>query len=293
MLKSMTGFGYGEYCDGVYKVNVEIKSVNHRYQDVTLHMPKILNPYEDEIRKMISVSLNRGKIDAFITIDEGGNKHKKIRVDKDLAIAYHNALTEIGVMLKISPPDHVNDIARYPDVLITDEEALNIGAFKSYLMRTVQTAIERLTEMRVNEGKNIFDDLLARINNLSIYADAIKQRAPAIAEEYRARLTAKINSLLTSTEVDNARILQEVILFSEKINYTEELVRLESHIRQFKTSIETSKGVVGRKLDFIVQEMNREMNTIASKANDGEVVGFVVESKSEIEKIREQIQNIE
>lgn len=293
MLRSMTGFGSGEYCDEAHKIHVEIKSVNHRYQDMTIRLPKALNPLEDEIRKLAASSLIRGKIDVFVSIEEVTDRHKKIKVDKDLAIAYHGALKDIALLLDLPRRIDAEQIARYPDVLTLDEESLRLEDVKDKLMRATAAAVDRLVDMRSDEGKNMYEDLSARINNLVVVADAIKQREPQIAAEYRDKLSAKMEALLAGAGFEESRILQEVILFAEKISFTEELVRLGSHIKQFKESLETSGEAVGRKLDFIVQEMNRETNTIASKANDAVVAGYVVDIKSELEKIREQIQNIE
>lgn len=289
----MTGFGTDKYQGENYKLAVEIKSVNHRYGDISIHFPKILNVLEDDLRKLIAKTLLRGKIDVFISLEEQVRRKKKIRVDKDLAIAYYGALKEISQTLSLSEPISVYEIARYQDVLALDEEDLDINLFKEAVMLTTQNALNQLLQMRVIEGQHIFKDLLSRINILENYVDAIEKRAPQVVDDYRERLTIKLNELLSTSAIEETRILQEVLIFSDRINVTEEIVRLKSHFNQFKIAMEAENNSVGRKLDFIIQEMNRETNTIASKANDAAIAKIVVEIKSELEKIREQVQNIE
>lgn len=289
----MTGFGTSEYCDSVYKINIEIKSVNHRYHDLSIHMPRTLNPLEDKVRKFVAQYLIRGKIDVFISFTVCQQRSSKIKVDKDLAIAYHESLRDLSSLLQMSPPDDVYAIANYQGVLSFDEDLADFTQFSAKLMKVLEAAVLHLLRMRVVEGENIFNDLIKRINNLENYVDAIEQRAPEIISDYQERLLAKVRTLLKSTEIDDVRITQDTLLFAEKINFTEEVVRLKSHFAQFKMVIASSDEVIGRKMDFMLQEMNRETNTIASKANDFFVAKIVVDLKSELEKIREQIQNIE
>lgn len=196
-------------------------------------------------------------------------------------------------MLKISPPDDVYAIANYQEVLSFSEDLANITQFRTKLMQALEAAVLHLLRMRVTEGKNIFNDLIKRINNLENYVDAIELRAPEIINDYYERILTKVRTLLKSVEIDDTRVIQEALFFAEKINFTEEVVRLKSHFTQFKTTITSSDEIIGRKLDFMIQEMNRETNTIASKANDFVIAKIVVDLKSELEKIREQIQNIE
>jgi uncharacterized protein (TIGR00255 family) len=294
-MKSMTGFGSGEYVDNEYKFIVEIKSVNHRYSDIVIRMPQNLNSLEDKIRKCVSNKLSRGRIDIFISGEEYINRYKKIKVDKDLAIAYHKALRELSDALKLPAPDSVYDIAKYQDVICVEENIVVNDLLWCKLNKAVDVAVDHLLAMRIVEGKNIFNDLMSRINKLELFVDAIEQRAPEIVNGYRQKILLKVSELLSSTSanVDESRLVQETALFAEKANFTEEVVRLKSHILQFKETMSIVEGGIGRKLDFIIQEMNRETNTIASKANDFIVVNTVVDLKSEIEKIREQIQNIE
>lgn len=294
MLKSMTGFGRGESSGDCYKIGVEIKSVNHRYRDIDLHLPKLFGAMETPIKKVVAASLARGKIDLFVSFEEHLPREKKISVDKDLAIAYHKALQELSQTLGIPAPDSVYAVAVYPEVLTADDTAADAAFFQESLLAAVAAAVRQAAEMRGVEGAHLEADLRARINILADTADAIEKRAPIIVEEYRARLAAKLEELLSAAnfQVEEPRLLQEVLIFSEKISCTEEIVRLQSHFKQFRETMDLSVPV-GRKLDFIVQEMNREVNTIASKANDAETVRLAVEMKSEIEKVREQVQNIE
>jgi len=293
VLKSMTGFGSSEYYNETYKLHVEIKSVNYRYNDIMIHLPKALNPLEDRIKKLITASLTRGKIDIFISFEQAMGHNKQIKVDKDLAIAYYNALSEISSLLKIPNPDNVYEIANYQDVLRLDEDSFDLDLVQSSILETVQKALEQLVSMRKIEGQHLLDDLTMRLNDLEANVSKIEEQVPMILTCYREKLLKKLQDVLSETQIDESRLIQECALFSEKINFTEELVRLKSHFKQFRATITDSTTAVGRKLDFIVQEMNRETNTIASKANDMETAKLVVEMKSEIEKIREQIQNVE
>ncbi|MBP2630874.1 MAG: hypothetical protein H6Q70_1502 [Firmicutes bacterium] len=293
-MKSMTGFGRGEYLDNEYKFIVEIKSVNHRYSDIIIRMPQYLNSLEDKIRKYVSNKLSRGRIDIFISWEEYINRYKKIKVDKDLAIAYHNALRELSNELNLPTPNSVYDIAKYQDVICVEENVVANDLLWYKLEKALYLAVDRLLDMRIAEGKNIFNDLMNRINKLELFVDAIEQRAPEIINGYRQKILLRVSELLSSSAgVDESRLVQETALFAEKSNFTEEIIRLKSHILQFKETISIAEGGIGRKLDFIIQEMNRETNTIASKANDFIVANTVIDIKSEIEKIREQIQNIE
>lgn len=292
VLKSMTGYGCGEYSDEAHRIQVEIRSVNHRYGDVSVRMPRKLFCLEDEVRKAVSAALKRGKIEVTVVFEEFARAQKKIRVDRDLAVAYYRALQEIGEALDICASGQVAEIARYPEVLSAEEAPTNADEIREKLLAAVRAAVEKQLAMRRAEGENILADLSARVNNLEIYVDAIEQRAPQIVEAYEARLRARLAELLEAAQIDETRLVQEAALFADRINFTEEIVRLRSHFAQFRAVLDAGEAV-GRKLDFIVQEMNREANTIASKANDAAVTNAVVDMKSEIEKIREQVQNIE
>ena len=294
MLKSMTGFGRGEFLDSGHRIIVEIKAVNHRYNDIVIRMPKNLGSLEDKMRRRIANTLLRGRIDVFVTLDEYSQNKRNVRVDKELAIAYHGALRELAQILATPLNDNNHQIAKYPDVIKDEEEFEDVSELWPKLSCAIDIAIDNLIRMRMAEGSNIFNDLSERIDRLTGYINEIDERAPKILAEYREKLIGRMRELLAAVNVepDETRLLQETALFADRSNFTEEIVRLQSHLAQFRATLD-SGDAVGRKLDFIVQEINRETNTIASKANDFTVANIVVEIKSEIEKVREQIQNIE
>ena len=290
----MTGFGRGVYSDEEVKFVVEIKTVNHRYNDIFIKMPKTLNQLEDKIRTTITSKIHRGRVDISISMDLFNNSNKKVNVDKKLAIAYDNVLRELAVALEIPYTTALLEIAKQPDVLVITEDEADITIFADKLNLALTAAVENILQMRTIEGQNIKNDLLSRVCKLEELVSTIKVQEPIITNDYRDKLLGKVKEFINDSNVvvDEGRLLQEVALFADRINFTEELVRLSSHFIQFKTNLEVSEPI-GRKLDFIVQEINRETNTIASKANDFTVANIIVELKSEIEKIREQIQNVE
>lgn len=290
----MTGFGRGEYQDNEHRLIVEIKAVNHRYNEIVIRMPKNLGPLEDKIRRSVSNTLVRGRIDVFITMDEYGQKKRAVRIDKELAIAYNKALKDLGDLFSVAINDNIYQIAKYPDVIKAEEVTEDVLTLWPKLSQAVDVAVSNLMDMRLTEGLNIQQDLALRIDDIETYIAAVEKRAPQILVEYREKILGRMRELLAAIgeEPDSGRLLQEAAIFADRTSITEELVRLKSHLTQFRTALKTDDAV-GRKLDFIVQEINRETNTIASKANDFIVVNTVVEIKSELEKVREQIQNIE
>ncbi len=290
----MTGFGRGVYSDEEVKFVVEIKTVNHRYNDIFIKMPKTLNQLEDKIRTTITSKIHRGRVDISISMELFNSSNKKVNVDKKLAIAYDNVLRELAVALEIPYTTALLEIAKQPDVLVITEDEADITIFADKLNLALTAAVENILQMRTIEGQNIKNDLLSRVCKLEELVSTIKVQEPIITNDYRDKLLVKVKEFINDSNVvvDEGRLLQEVALFADRINFTEELVRLSSHFIQFKTNLEVSEPI-GRKLDFIVQEINRETNTIASKANDFTVANIIVELKSEIEKIREQIQNVE
>ena len=290
----MTGFGRGVYSDEEVKFVVEIKTVNHRYNDIFIKMPKTLNQLEDKIRTTITSKIHRGRVDISISMEMFNSSNKKVNVDKKLAIAYDNVLRELAVALEIPYTTALLEIAKQPDVLVITEDEADITIFADKLNLALTAAVENILQMRTIEGQNIKNDLLSRVCKLEELVSTIKVQEPIITNDYRDKLLVKVKEFINDSNVvvDEGRLLQEVALFADRINFTEELVRLSSHFIQFKTNLEVSEPI-GRKLDFIVQEINRETNTIASKANDFTVANIIVELKSEIEKIREQIQNVE
>lgn len=299
MLKSMTGFGRGQYEDENFSVTVEMKTVNHRYNEVAIRLPRFLNPLEDKIRKTILKTVNRGRIDVFINADYTSSENCTLKVDKNLAAAYHKALQEVGAAigleeLNINSAQEVMYLSRCQDVINVKEGFFDVETVWPKVEQAVKEALNNLVTMRETEGGNIYGDFIYRADLIAEKLTKIEERSPMVVEEYQAKLTDRLNNLLAdhNITVEPERLLQEVAIFADRASITEEIVRLKSHIKQFKNIINSDQPV-GRKLDFLIQEFNREANTIASKANDYTLAQIVVEIKAEIEKIREQIQNIE
>ena len=299
MLKSMTGFGRGQYEDENFSVTVEMKTVNHRYNEVAIRLPRFLNPLEDKIRKTILKTVNRGRIDVFINADYTSSENCTLKVDKNLAAAYHRALQEVGSAigleeLTLNSAQEVMYLSRCQDVINVKEGFFDVETVWPKVEQAVAEALKNLVTMRETEGGNIYGDFIYRADLIAEKLTQIEARSPMVVEEYQAKLTDRLNNLLAdhNITVEPERLLQEVAIFADRASITEEIVRLKSHIKQFKNIINSDQPV-GRKLDFLIQEFNREANTIASKANDYTLAQIVVEIKAEIEKIREQIQNIE
>ena len=292
MIKSMTGFGAGDAETADFKVHIEVKAVNQRFLETNYHMPYSMNMFENQLTKKIKEYASRGKLDINIRFQDLRDKAVTVKVDKGLVAAYGQALQEISSQLELSAPVTAAQIASYPDVLKLNEENADLEAAQPVLMQAMEQALESFVDMREAEGQNIQRDLLARIGTLENFVGELEKLAPEIVAAYRQRLENLLREYLAKEDIEESRIIQEVALFTDKVNYTEETVRLRSHFNQFRQII-TAGEPVGRKLDFLIQEMNREINTVASKANSAGAAQFVVDVKSEIEKIREQIQNIE
>ena len=292
MIKSMTGFGAGDAETADFKVHIEVKAVNQRFLETNYHMPYSMNMFENQLTKKIKEYASRGKLDINIRFQDLREKAVTVKVDKGLVAAYGQALQEISSQLELSAPVTAAQIASYPDVLKLNEENADLEAAQPVLMQAMEQALESFVAMREAEGQNIQRDLLARIDTLENFVEELEKLAPEIVAVYRQRLENLLREYLAKEDIEESRIIQEVALFTDKVNYTEETVRLRSHFDQFRQII-TAGEPVGRKLDFLIQEMNREINTVASKANSAGAAQFVVDVKSEIEKIREQIQNIE
>ncbi|MCI7079089.1 MAG: YicC family protein [Veillonellaceae bacterium] len=292
MIKSMTGFGAGDAETADFKVHIEVKAVNQRFLETNYHMPYSMNMFENQLTKKIKEYASRGKLDINIRFQDLRDKAITVKVDKGLVAAYGQALQEISSQLELSAPVTAAQIASYPDVLKLNEENADLEAAQPVLMQAMEQALESFVAMREAEGQNIQRDLLARIGTLENFVGELEKLAPEIVAAYRQRLENLLREYLAKEDIEESRIIQEVALFTDKVNYTEETVRLRSHFDQFRQII-TAGEPVGRKLDFLIQEMNREINTVASKANSAGAAQFVVDVKSEIEKIREQIQNIE
>lgn len=299
MLKSMTGFGRGEYEDGEFSITIEMKTVNHRYNEVAIRLPRFLNPLEDKIRKTILKTVNRGRIDVFINAEYKASENSTLVVDPAMAVGYHQALQDIARAIgaaedAVTASAEILYLARCQDVIKVKENAFDVEGTWPKVEAAVNQAVANLVAMRCTEGANIYGDFIYRADLIAEKLALIEARSPMVVAEYQAKLTERLNNLLAdhNITVEPERLLQEVAVFADRTSITEEIVRLKSHIKQFK-AILASDQPVGRKLDFLIQEFNREANTIASKANDYTLAQIVVEIKAEIEKIREQIQNIE
>ena len=292
MIKSMTGFGRCEYADENRKFTVEIKSVNHRYLDMAIKMPKKLNFFEAAIRNELKNYIQRGKVDVFITYEDYTENNVGIKYNKDVAEEYLKYLKQMSEEFNLDCDIRVSTLSRYPEVFSMDEVDIDEEEIWAGLQKALKGAAERFVDARIKEGENLRDDLISKLDGMLVHVDYIKQRAPEIIAEYKKGLTEKVKELLLDTKVDEGRLLTEVTIFADKVCIDEEIVRLTSHIETTKKTL-IDGGSIGRKLDFIAQEMNREANTILSKANDLVTSNHAIELKTEIEKVREQIQNIE
>ena len=292
MIKSMTGFGRCEIQKGSRKFTVELKSVNHRYLDVNIRMPKKLNFFETAIRTLLKSYVNRGKVDIFITYEDLSQSQVSVKYNAALAAEYLKYLRQMEEELGLENDVRVSALSRYPEVFTMEEQSENEEELWNGLKEALEGAFGQFVETRKAEGENLKKDILSKLDFLETEIGFVEERSPQIVAEYRAKLEEKMKELLADTQIEDSRIAAEVILFADKICTDEEVVRLKSHIRHMRATLEEKEGI-GRKLDFIAQEMNREANTILSKANDLEVSNHAITLKTEIEKIRAQIQNIE
>lgn len=291
-IKSMTGFGRCEVAEGTRKITVEMKSVNHRYLDVNIKMPKKLNFFETAIRGELKNYIQRGKVDIFITYEDMAESNVCVKYNKDLAAEYMKYLWKMAEDFSLDNDVRVSTLSRYPEVLTMEEQTVDEEELWQFLQKAVRGAAKAFVETRIREGENIRDDLLEKLNAMLADVAFIESRSPQIITEYKQKLRDKVKELLEDAQIDEARLLTEVTIFADKVCVDEELVRLRSHITTTRDSL-LEGGSVGRKLDFIAQEMNREANTILSKTTDLETSNKAIELKTEIEKVREQIQNIE
>lgn len=289
---SMTGYGRGEYKEGGVELTCEIKTVNNRYLDAAVKSPRIFAAQEENIRAVIREKLTRGHADVFISFTDKREKEKEMRLDENVARAYVAAAEKVANLFpKLSNDLTVKDVLRFPDVLKTEESACADEPLLLALNTALDTALEKLNEMRFKEGEKLKADMLNRMKTIEALVKKVAERAPQVAENYRRKLQEKMQNVLQGVEVDEGRLLNEVAFFSDKSNIDEELTRLFSHISQFREICK--EALVGRKLDFLVQEFNREVNTICSKSNDLEVTRLGLALKNEVEKVREQVQNVE
>lgn len=292
MIKSMTGFGRCELAEGDHKFTVELKSVNHRYLDVNIKMPKMLNFFESAIRNLLKEYIQRGKVDVFITYEDSSEKTATVKYNRNVASEYLRYLKQMAEEFDLDNDVRVSTLSRYPEVLSMEEAAIDEEQIWRLLEKTIRQAAQEFVESRVKEGENLKDDLIAKLDDMLVDVAYIQERSPQIVEEYKEKIYNKVKELLTDAQAEDNRILMEVTLFADKICVDEEIVRLKSHIETTRQTL-LEGGSIGRKLDFIAQEMNREANTTLSKANNLDISNHAIELKTQIEKIREQIQNIE
>ena len=292
MIKSMTGFGRCEVADEKRKFTVELKSVNHRYLDVNIKMPKKLNFFESTIRNLLKEYIERGKVDVYITYEDYTEDNYTLRYNSALAAEYLGYLNSMAEEFHLDNDIRVSTLSRYPDVLVMEEQDIDEKELWSGLEKALRGACEQFVESRVKEGEALRNDLLDKLDAMLSDVDFIEERSPQIMKEYRMRLEEKIQEILGDRQIDDSRIATEVTIYADKVCVDEETVRLRSHIITTKDTL-IAGGSIGRKVDFIAQEMNREANTILSKANNIEISDVGINLKTSIEKVREQIQNIE
>lgn len=289
----MTGFGRCEIATVERKITVELKAVNHRYCDISIKMPKKLGFFEASIRNLLKQYIGRGKVDVFISYEEYTENTACVKYNVDIAREYMNCLNQMAEDFGLENDVKVSSLSRYPDVFSLEEQTLDEKELWGAIEEAVRAAATKFVETRIVEGENLKKDILAKLSGMIGRVELIEERSPQIVAEYRRKLTDKVTELLGDTKLDEGVLATELVIFADKICVDEETVRLRSHIKNMEHTLTTEEDNVGRKLDFIAQEMNREANTILSKANDIEVSNIAIELKTEIEKIREQIQNIE
>ncbi|MDO4477767.1 MAG: YicC/YloC family endoribonuclease [Lachnospiraceae bacterium] len=292
MISSMTGFGRSERTTEDYKITVEMRSVNNRYLDLNIRMPKKFAAFENRIRQAVKNDINRGKVDIFITYETYGTGESFLKYNEALAAEYLAHLQALSKTLNLEDTIRTMDIARMPEVFTMSDAEVDENKLWAIIEEPLKEAVARFKSARIEEGEKLKSDLLGKLEEMKKYADRIEEREPEILREYREKLMAKVTELLEKTTIDESRIATEVVLYADKICTDEETVRLKSHIVAMSKEL-TAGGCIGRKLDFLAQEMNREANTILSKANDLETSDIGIALKTDIEKVREQIQNIE
>lgn len=292
MIRSMTGFGRFESENELVRLTVEMKSVNHRYCDISIRLPKILNAYENSIRKLIKERASRGKIDVYISYENIQQSDAMISYNRELATAYMNLISSISSDFKLENKLDAVTLSRYPEVFKLEEPSFEEDELEKIVMDTVNGTLDRFVESREKEGEELRKDLLLKLDRISDIVEKIEKRSPEVFDEYKNRLTKKVTEVLENTELDDSVLATELVIYSDKICVDEEMVRLKSHVKNMKEALEQEESV-GRKLDFITQELNREANTTLSKANDMIIADLGIMLKTEIEKIREQVQNLE
>ena len=295
MVKSMTGYGRGEATQKGRKITVEVRSVNNRYLDCGIKLPRAYIFAEDAIKARVGQTISRGKVDVFVNIAQTEGESLSVTVNEELAKSYIDALWklyELGGGQKVKMDYRATDLARFPDILTVEKKEEDLEAVAADICAVLDVALEDFDRMRTREGEKLAADILSRADTIEAYTARVEERSPQTVAEYRARLEAKMQEVLQNTQIEESRLLTEAAIFADKVAVDEETVRLRSHLEQLRDML-AKGGATGRKLDFLIQEFNRETNTIGSKCNDIDISRMVVDMKAEIEKIREQIQNIE
>ncbi len=291
-MNSMTGFGRAEAEKYGHKITIELKSVNHRFLDLNIRMPRFMMFLEDGVRQTLKSRLARGRVEVFINHEATAEGQKSVKLDMSVAKGYLAAARELSSELDVENDLTASMLLRMPDVIDLNETEQNEEQLREVTLLALNSAIDKLIEARFAEGQRITSDILIRVEKLETIRDRIEKREPIVVEEYKERLKAKLEEYLSDTELDINRFNQEILYFTDKASITEELVRLKSHFEQIKVLL-NRKNETGRDLDFLIQEFNREFNTIGSKASDTAITKDVLEAKAEVERIREQVQNIE
>jgi len=292
MVKSMTGYGRAEDTVNGYTITVELRSVNNRYLDCNIRIPRLYLFAEEAIKSRVQNTISRGKVDIFVTLDNTGEQKLQVSLNKPVADGYYAALKELAHTYNLSDDISVSLLARFPEVLVAEKAEDDVEQMAKDICGVLDRALNDFDQMRTKEGARLKDDILSRAATIENKVTLVERRSPETVSEYRTRLENRMNEVLSNTQIDPARILTEAAIFADKVAVDEETVRLRSHISQLREMLEKG-GAVGRKLDFLIQEFNREANTIGSKCSDIEIARHVVDVKAEIEKIREQVQNLE
>lgn len=292
MIKSMTGFGRSEIVKGNRKISVEIKSVNHRYLEAGIKMPKKLNVFESRMRDLLKKYATRGKIDIFINYEDDSESQVNLKFNQNIADEYMAIFNNMSEKYNLKNDMTVGGLARFPEVITMDEVQEDEEELWHFIEEAMKAALEQFVNTRILEGENLKKDLLGKLDHMEELVAFVEKRSPEVMKEYRSKLESKVKELLGDTTIDESRIATDVIIYADKICVDEETVRLRSHIEHARKCLNEDGGI-GRKMDFIAQEMNREANTTLSKANDIEISNAAIDLKTEIEKVREQIQNIE
>ncbi len=292
MIKSMTGYGHYEKVTKEYKITVEIKSVNHRYCDMSIRLPKKFNAFENKVREILKQFASRGKIDVYINFDDYINGDAKVTYHETIAEDYVRAVKLAGEQFGLETGLNAAAVLRFPEVITLEEAGTDADSFYTVLEEAVRGAGQQFFDAREAEGKHLYEDILHKLDYILELVTFVEQRSPEILTEYRQKISDKVAEFLGDDKIDEGVLATELIVYADKVCVDEETVRLRSHIQNMKNTLQKDEAI-GRKLDFIAQEMNREANTILSKANDKELSENAIELKTEIEKIREQIQNIE